>query len=61
MQSTPMNVDVLPVATGEVEGNPAVDRVLSLAEQYDATRHLLSVTEKVVRSADLPALTVPLS
>jgi nucleotide-binding universal stress UspA family protein len=41
-----MYVDVLvPVAIGDVEENPALDRARSLAEQDDATLHLLSVVD----------------
>ncbi|MEF8802552.1 MAG: universal stress protein [Halolamina sp.] len=39
---------LLPVARGEVEENPAVERAVSLAEQYDATLHLLSVVDPIV-------------
>lgn len=39
---------LLPVAMGEIEENPAVERALSLAEQYDATLHLLCVVDPTV-------------
>ena len=39
---------LLPVAIGEFEENPAIERALDLAEQYDATLHLLSVVDPTV-------------
>ncbi|MFB6221378.1 MAG: universal stress protein [Halolamina sp.] len=39
---------LLPVAIGETEENPAVERAVSLAAQYDATLHLLSVVDPTV-------------
>lgn len=39
---------LLPVAMGETEENPAVERAISLAAQYDATLHLLSVVDPTV-------------
>jgi nucleotide-binding universal stress UspA family protein len=39
---------LLPVAMGDVEGNPAVERAISLATQYDATLHLVSVVDPTV-------------
>lgn len=43
-----MHDDVLlPVALGEAD-NPALDRALDLAEQYDATLHLVSAVDAAV-------------
>jgi len=39
---------LLPVAIGELDENPAVDRALDLAETYDATLHLVSVVDPTV-------------
>lgn len=39
---------LLPLAQGEVEGNPAVDRAVDLAATTDATLHLLSVVDPAV-------------
>lgn len=47
---------LLPVAIGEVEENPAVERALSLAEQYDATLHLLSVVDPTVYDPMTPEI-----
>ncbi len=47
---------LLPVARGEVEENPAVERALSLAAQYDATLHLLSVVDPTVYDPMTPEI-----
>lgn len=39
---------LLPIAVGEVEANPSIERALSLAEKYDAAVHVLSVVDSTV-------------
>lgn len=39
---------LLPVALGEVDDDPALDRALDLAERYDATLHVLSAVDPTV-------------
>lgn len=39
---------LLPLAQGEVEGNPAVDHAIDLAAAFDATLHVLSVVDPSV-------------
>ena len=36
---------LLPVALGEAEEDPAIDRALDLADRYDATLHLVSAVD----------------
>lgn len=49
--------DVLvPVAIGELEENPAIERALDLAEHYDATIHLVSVVDPTVSDPMTPEL-----
>jgi len=39
---------LLPVALGEAEDDPAIDRAVDLAEQYGATLHLVSAVDPAV-------------
>ena len=39
---------LLPVAIGELDENPALERALDLAERYDATLHVVSVVDATV-------------
>lgn len=47
---------LLPVAIGELDENPAIERALDLAESYDATVHLLSVVDPTVYDPMTPEI-----